>query len=49
MKVGTAGFDKGYDSGPFMIELEQRGVTPHVAMNLTGPGKQTVGGTGRRN
>jgi transposase len=39
----TLGADKGYDSGPWMLELEQRGVTPHAAMR-DGP----VGGKGRR-
>ncbi len=29
---GTLGADRGYDSGPCMIELESRGVTPHTAM-----------------
>jgi IS5 family transposase len=28
----TLGADKGYDSGPWMIALEQRGITPHAAM-----------------
>lgn len=28
----TLGADRGYDSGPCMIELEARGVTPHTAM-----------------
>jgi transposase len=28
----TGGTDKGYDSGPFMLELEKRGVIPHVAV-----------------
>lgn len=28
----TLGADRGYDSGPCMIELESRGVTPHIAM-----------------
>jgi len=28
----TLGADKGYDSGPWMSELERRGVTPHAAM-----------------
>lgn len=28
----TCGADKGYDSGPFMRELEARQVVPHVAM-----------------
>ena len=28
----TLGADRGYDSGPWMVALEQRGVTPHAAM-----------------
>jgi transposase len=28
----TLGADRGYDSGPWMIALESRGVTPHAAM-----------------
>ena len=28
----TLGADRGFDSGPCMIELEQRGVEPHIAM-----------------
>lgn len=39
----TAGSDKGYDSGPYYLDLEKRGVTPHSAMRA---GK--VGGTVRR-
>ena len=39
----TAGSDKGYDSGPYYLELEKRGITPHCAMRA---GK--VGGTVRR-
>jgi transposase len=39
----TAGSDKGYDSGPYYLELEKRGVTPHSAMRAG-----TVGGTVRR-
>jgi IS5 family transposase len=39
----TLGADQGYDSGPWMIELERRGVTPHTAMRH-GP----VGGVCRR-
>jgi transposase len=27
----TVGGDKGYDQGPFLIDLEQRKITPHVA------------------
>jgi len=39
----TAGSDKGYDSGPYYLELERRKVTPHSAMRA---GK--LGGTIRR-
>ena len=46
--LGTLGADKGYDSGPLMLELEERGITPHVAMNLSGPTRDVVGGRGRR-
>jgi hypothetical protein len=28
----TLGADKGYGSGPWMVELERRGITPHAAM-----------------
>lgn len=28
----TLGADRGFDSGPCMIQLEQRGVEPHIAM-----------------
>jgi len=28
----TGGADKGYDSGPFMLELEKRDIIPHVAV-----------------
>lgn len=28
----TLGADRGYDSGPWFIELESRGITPHAAM-----------------
>ena len=44
IRAKTTGSDKGYDSGPYYIELEKRGVTPHSAMRA-GP----VGGVGRRN
>lgn len=43
VRAKTAGSDKGYDSGPYYLELEKRGVTPHSAMRA-GP----VGGTVRR-
>jgi len=36
----TLGADKGYDTGDFLLALEERGITPHVAMK---PEKQ--GGT----
>ena len=32
LRPQTCGADKGYDSGPFMLELEQRGILPHVAV-----------------
>jgi transposase len=32
LRPQTLGSDKGYDGGPFLIELEARGVTPHAAM-----------------
>lgn len=39
----TLGADKGYDSGPWMMALEDRGITPHTAMR-GGP----IGGVCRR-
>jgi len=36
IQVKTLGADKNYDSGPHLLELEHRGVTPHVAMR-SGP------------
>lgn len=33
----TVGADAGYDSGPFLIELEARKVTPHIAMREPSP------------
>jgi transposase len=30
--VRTLGSDKGYDSGPYLMELERRAVVPHTAM-----------------
>lgn len=32
VRVKTLGADKNYDSGPHLLELERRGVTPHAAM-----------------
>lgn len=42
---GTLGADRGYDSGPWMIALEERGVTPHAAMRSgrVGGAKRTSG------
>lgn len=39
----TLGSDKGYDSGPYFMRLESRGIAPHSAMRA-GP----VGGRSRR-
>jgi len=41
--VKTLGSDKGYDSGPYMMELEERGVDPHTAMRsgVVGGAKST--------
>lgn len=33
----TVGADAGYDSGEFLLELETRGIEPHVAMTSTAP------------
>jgi transposase/IS5 family transposase len=38
--VRTLGSDKGYDSGPYLLELERRGVIPHTAMRAG-----VIGGT----
>jgi transposase len=32
VRPATLGADKGYDAGPFMLEVEARQITPHVAM-----------------
>ncbi len=32
VRAKTVGEDRGYDSGPHLLELERRGITPHVAM-----------------
>lgn len=32
VRAKTTGSDKGYDSGPYYLELEKRGITPHSAM-----------------
>lgn len=31
LKPKTVGADKGYDQGPFLLDLEKRKITPHVA------------------
>lgn len=33
----TVGADAGYDSGPFLLALEERGIEPHIAMTSTEP------------
>ena len=38
----TLGSDRGLDSGPYMVELESRGVTPHTAMLKTSRNPKTV-------
>lgn len=43
LRPQTCGADKGFDSGPFMLALEERRITPHVAMR-DGP----IGGAGIR-
>jgi transposase len=42
IRVKTLGADKNYDSGPHLLELERRGVTPHVAMRDTTRDPTTV-------
>jgi transposase len=42
IQVTTLGADKNYDSGPHLLELERRGVTPHVAMRDTTRDPTTV-------
>ena len=32
VRPATLGADKGYDAGPFLLELEQRWIEPHVAI-----------------
>ena len=34
---GTLGADAGYDSGDFLLALEDQGIEPHVAMTQTAP------------
>jgi transposase len=42
IRVKTLGADKNYDSGPHLLELEARSVTPHVAMLNTTRDPTTV-------
>ncbi len=42
MRSGTLGADKGYDSGPFCLELESSGIEPHVATKQTTRNPETV-------
>lgn len=47
VKVVLPGLCKGYDSGAFMIKLEQHGVTPHIAIDFKVLDRLSVGGHGR--
>ena len=42
VRRGTLGADKGYDSGPFCLALESRGIEPHVATKRTTRDPATV-------
>nr|WP_145357499.1 IS5 family transposase [Alienimonas californiensis] len=42
VRSGTLGADRGYDSGPFCLELERRGIEPHVATRRTARDPATV-------
>ena len=42
MRSGTLGADKGYDSGPFCLALESRGIEPHVATKPSTRNPNTV-------
>ena len=41
LRPRTLGADRGFDSGPFMVELERREVEPHVAMRRFDDAKGT--------
>jgi transposase len=45
LKPRTLGSDKGYDGGPFLLELERRDICPHVP---TRGQQKKIGGTCRR-
>jgi transposase len=40
--LGTLGSDKGYDQGPYLLELEKRCVEPHTAMKSAPVGGATM-------
>jgi len=42
MRAQTVGEDRGYDSGPHLLELERRGITPHTALLKTSRDPTTI-------
>jgi hypothetical protein len=42
VRVATLGSDKGYDQGPYLLELEKRRVEPHTAMKAGAVGGATM-------
>lgn len=42
VRVATLGSDKGYDQGPYLLELEKRNVEPHTAMKAGSVGGATM-------
>lgn len=47
-KPTTLGSDKGFDSGPYYLELEARGIVPHSAMIETKPAQEKHLRAGKR-
>lgn len=47
-KPATLGSDKGFDSGPYYLELEARGIVPHSAMIATKPAQERHLRAGKR-
>lgn len=47
-KPATLGSDKGFDSGPYYLELEARGIVPHSAMIQTKPAQEKHLRAGKR-
>jgi transposase len=47
-KPATLGSDKGFDSGPYYLELEARGIVPHSAMIETKPAQERHLRAGKR-